>query len=327
MSFAESKEFFDRIKASFVCPECREDPPKIVEEFSSGDIVCGSCGYVIGDIIDTRTEWRTFSGDVDTNKANPDRAGRGYDPLLAGEGLHTMIGNGKGNASAVRQLSKLQKQVTRVGENDRLRVGFTKIDDYCASGELSPTVVENAKQLLSNAYKAGIIHNFEDEWIYSVIYHACKRTKTHASMKDIATLHGGPAKNFTRQYHRLQKFMLAKSMTMVTEAAGKGEDVDTAIASYGGSLSIGAKDFLPKLCSQVGFPHWAATLGIAIVEAISDSLLLAARAGPNVATSVLYILSHLIGMPRPLPELYPLSKLGLGLSPKLFRLTPTNNTQ
>lgn len=26
------------------CKQCREDPPNLVEEFSSGDTVCGTCG-------------------------------------------------------------------------------------------------------------------------------------------------------------------------------------------------------------------------------------------------------------------------------------------
>lgn len=34
-------------------------PPNLVEEFSSGDTVCGSCGRVLGErAIDTRSEWR-----------------------------------------------------------------------------------------------------------------------------------------------------------------------------------------------------------------------------------------------------------------------------
>lgn len=42
-----------------ICPECRDPNPNIVEEFGSGDLVCGSCGLVLGDrIVDTRSEWR-----------------------------------------------------------------------------------------------------------------------------------------------------------------------------------------------------------------------------------------------------------------------------
>lgn len=42
-----------------ICPECRDPNPNIVEEFGSGDLVCGNCGLVLGDrIVDTRSEWR-----------------------------------------------------------------------------------------------------------------------------------------------------------------------------------------------------------------------------------------------------------------------------
>lgn len=45
-----------------ICPECRDPNPNIVEEFGSGDLVCGGCGLVLGDrIVDTRSEWRVSS--------------------------------------------------------------------------------------------------------------------------------------------------------------------------------------------------------------------------------------------------------------------------
>jgi TFIIB zinc-binding len=42
-----------------ICPDCKDPNPNIVEQFGSGDIVCGNCGMVLGDrIVDTRSEWR-----------------------------------------------------------------------------------------------------------------------------------------------------------------------------------------------------------------------------------------------------------------------------
>ena len=42
-----------------ICPECRDPNPQISEEFGSGDLVCASCGLVLGDrVVDTRSEWR-----------------------------------------------------------------------------------------------------------------------------------------------------------------------------------------------------------------------------------------------------------------------------
>lgn len=45
-----------------ICPDCRDPNPNIIEEFGSGDLVCGTCGLVLGDrIVDTRSEWRVSS--------------------------------------------------------------------------------------------------------------------------------------------------------------------------------------------------------------------------------------------------------------------------
>lgn len=30
-----------------MCPDCKENPPNLTEEFSSGDVVCTSCGVVV----------------------------------------------------------------------------------------------------------------------------------------------------------------------------------------------------------------------------------------------------------------------------------------
>jgi len=309
MSQNQSKWSYDKLEVSDMCRECREVPPNLVVEFSSGDRVCASCGLVLEQVVDTRAEWRTISGDGDSTKSDPNRIGSGYNPFLAGEELHTKIGAGNGSASSAKDLTRAQNKVTRVAKNDRMREAFDKVDSYCVVGKLNALVVENAKELFSTAYQEGIIHSLQDEWIFAVIYHACKRAKAHAGMKEVARLHGGPAKKFSKQYHKIQKFLLMKSTDMVTEAADKGEDVSATIDSYGGSQAIGAKDILPKFCAHVGLPYWSVSLGGQIADAVSNSLLLASCAGPNVATSALYLLCHLIGVPKPLQDIYPLSNL------------------
>lgn len=42
-----------------ICPDCQDENPNIIEEYGSGDLVCGTCGLVLGDrVVDTRSEWR-----------------------------------------------------------------------------------------------------------------------------------------------------------------------------------------------------------------------------------------------------------------------------
>lgn len=55
----QQPQFGPDLAVRLICPECRDPTPSIEEEFSSGDLVCRSCGLVLGDrIVDTRSEWR-----------------------------------------------------------------------------------------------------------------------------------------------------------------------------------------------------------------------------------------------------------------------------
>lgn len=56
---AQPRIYAPDLAIRLICPDCQEPHPNIVEEYSSGDLVCGSCGLVLGDrIIDDGREWR-----------------------------------------------------------------------------------------------------------------------------------------------------------------------------------------------------------------------------------------------------------------------------
>ena len=51
-----SDEYRPDLNVRLACPDCREYS-QLIEQFSSGDIVCGNCGMVLGDrVVDTRSE-------------------------------------------------------------------------------------------------------------------------------------------------------------------------------------------------------------------------------------------------------------------------------
>ena len=78
--------------ARFACFLVAEREP------SPTDMVCGSCGLVLGDrIIDTRSEWRTFFND-DQGNDDPSRVGDSANPLLNGPQLETGISYGDGGS-------------------------------------------------------------------------------------------------------------------------------------------------------------------------------------------------------------------------------------
>ncbi|KAH9174598.1 transcription initiation factor IIB [Lactarius sanguifluus] len=85
--------FAPDLSVRLICPDCRDPNPTIIEEFGAEDLVCGSCGLVLGDrVIDTQSEWRTFANDEGDD---PSRVGAAADPLMEGiEQLDTIIACG-----------------------------------------------------------------------------------------------------------------------------------------------------------------------------------------------------------------------------------------
>lgn len=60
-SQSQKQSFGPDLSVRLICPECRDPNPNIIEEFGSGDLVCGSCGLVLGDrVVDTRSECESF---------------------------------------------------------------------------------------------------------------------------------------------------------------------------------------------------------------------------------------------------------------------------
>ena len=99
------------ISFRLMCPDCKDPNPDIIEDFSQGDLICGRCGIILGDrIVDTRSEWRTFSSE--SGDHDPSRVGAPTNPLLEGTGLDTMISKVEGGSGTGNDLSRWQSRGT-----------------------------------------------------------------------------------------------------------------------------------------------------------------------------------------------------------------------
>ena len=134
----------ENLNMQLVCRDCKEYPPNLVEEFSSGDMVCGSCGLVLGDrIVDTRSEWRTFSND-DQGGDDPSRVGDGANPLLSGAQLQTGISFNGGNAGRNRDLQRAQNKANHDKTTKSLLSAYKEIDAFCEVLSLPKIVTDTA---------------------------------------------------------------------------------------------------------------------------------------------------------------------------------------
>lgn len=135
------------LNVTLTCPECKIFPPDLVERFSEGDIVCGSCGLVLSDrVVDTRSEWRTFSND-DQNGDDPSRVGDAGNPLLDTEDLSTMISYAPDSTKAGRELSRAQSKSLVDKKDNALAAAYIKISQMCDGYQLPKIVLDGAKEV------------------------------------------------------------------------------------------------------------------------------------------------------------------------------------
>jgi transcription initiation factor TFIIB len=160
-------------------------PPNLVEEFSSGDTVCGSCGRVLGErSIDTRSEWRTFSND-DQGNDDPSRIGDAANPLLHGSQLQTEIGFGDGGIK-VRELSRAHNKSNHDKANKSLQAAYSQIATLCDSQNISKPTAETAKLLFRVTDDAKLFKGkSQDAIIAGCIFIACRNHGQQRSFREI----------------------------------------------------------------------------------------------------------------------------------------------
>ena len=201
----------ENLNMHVICRECKEVPPNIVEEFSSGDMVCGSCGLVLGDrIVDTRSEWRTFSNDDGAND-DPSRVGDVKNDLLNGDQLTTTIAFGDGLGKS-RDLHRAQNKSTHDKSNKTLLAAYKEIGALCDAWNIPKNVSDTAKHLFKMVNDAGAFRGKSQEAIIAgCIFIACRQCKVPRTFREIFALTKVSKKEIGRIFKALEKFFAAQN--------------------------------------------------------------------------------------------------------------------
>ena len=201
----------ENLNMHVICRECKEVPPNIVEEFSSGDMVCGSCGLVLGDrIVDTRSEWRTFSNDDGAND-DPSRVGDVKNDLLNGDQLTTTIAFGDGLGRS-RDLHRAQNKSTHDKSNKTLLAAYKEIGALCDVWDIPKNVSDTAKHLFKMVNDAGAFRGKSQEAIIAgCIFIACRQCKVPRTFREIFRLTNVSKKEIGRIFKALEKFFAAQN--------------------------------------------------------------------------------------------------------------------
>ncbi|TDZ71947.1 Transcription initiation factor IIB [Colletotrichum trifolii] len=296
---ANAEGFRDDLNMVVMCPDCKEYPPNLVEEFSSGDMVCGSCGLVVGErIIDTRSEWRTFAND-DQGNDDPSRVGDSVNPLLNGSQLETSIAFGDGRDA--KQLARLQNKSQNDKASKSLMQAYKEIGAFCDSINLGKNVSDAAKHIFKLTYD----HNFmkgkpQEAVIAGCIFIACRQTGVGRTFREIFQVTHVSKKEIGRVFKQLESF-LQKIKEENPRGAGSLSNLD----GYKASASTSAEDLCTRFCSNLNFRNAQKIENVsrALARKTSSVSELAGRSPLSVAAACIYMASHLMKEPRTSKEI------------------------
>ncbi|KAK0643368.1 cyclin-like protein [Cercophora newfieldiana] len=295
---ASATEFKEDLNNILHCPDCKEDPPNLTEEFSSGDVVCASCGLVVGArIIDTRSEWRTFSND-DQGNDDPSRVGDGPNLMIDGDQLQTTIAYEGKNA---RNLSNLQNKMTQDKGSKALLQAYRDISGLTDSLNCGAQASNAAKHIfkLVEDHKA-LKGKSQEAIIAGCIFIACRQTNVPRTFRELHSLTKVSKKEIGRVFKALEMFLQKQGGE---EAVVKSANVFNQQYQSKGSTS--AVELCARYCSNLQFrnPVGVEHVATRLAKAAAKVEELAGRSPLSVAAACIYMASHLAGEARTSKEI------------------------
>ena len=261
------------------CPECKVYPPKIVERFSEGDVVCALCGLVLSDrLVDTRSEWRTFSND-DQNGDDPSRVGEASNPLLDGNNLSTRIGQGDStDARFAKELNRAQGKSVVDKKDNEIQAAFAKITMLCDAAELPKIVKDCAKEAYKLCYDEKALKGKSTESIMAAaILFGCRRAEVARTFKEIQSIIHVKTKEFGKTLNIMKGILREKSSDGYIK-------INTDNMSGAQNLT-----YIPRFCSHLGLPMQVTTAAEYTAKRCKDIEEIAGKSPITIAVVSIYL--------------------------------------
>jgi len=278
---AHQPTFGPDLAVRLICPECRDPNPNIVEEFGSGDLVCGNCGLVLGDrIVDTRSEWRTFANDEGDD---PSRVGAASDPLLEGmEQLDTVISFRDGGSGIARELQRAASRSQSSRAERNLLTAFRDISNWCDQFSLPKTISDIAKQLYKRSDEEKLLRGKPlDAVIAACIFIACRQAHVPRTFREICNLTHVSKKTLGQCYKALeQAFNLTPGSSAHATAPGS---------------ATGPENLLVRYCNHLDLPPNVQSICGDVIVAARKHGIADGRSPVSIAGGAIYFTCHLLG--------------------------------
>ncbi|KAJ3847164.1 cyclin-like protein [Lentinula lateritia] len=303
---ATQQTFAPDLAVRLICPECRDPNPNIVEEFSSGDLVCGTCGLVLGDrVVDTRSEWRTFANDEGDD---PSRVGAASDPLMDGiEQLDTVISFQDGGSGLARELQRAASRSQSSRAERNLLTAFRDISSWCDQFSLPKTIADIAKQLYKRSDEEKLLRGKQpDAVIAACIFIACRQAHVPRTFREICNLTHVTKKTLGQCYKALEQAFNLTPGASATHASL--------------TPSTGPESLVVRYCNHLDLPPKVQSYCADIIVAAREHGIADGRSPVSIAGGAIYFTCCLLNTPKTLKDIGDVAGVSEGTIRLVYRL-------
>ncbi|KAL4139180.1 hypothetical protein PRIC2_002678 [Phytophthora ramorum] len=274
------------------CRECGS--ADVVTDFSAGDVVCRSCGMILGErIIDDSPEWRTFANDDrGGDPAAKSRVGDVADARLNSLSLTTYLvdpkkvgGGGDADSGRKHKRPNISSDCAKV---KRMQRNMSRIQEVADSLSLPKKIVEIALDVYAEAEKQGVNMRGpeRDSMAVAVLFIACRKAGNARSLKEFEEASGVPKRRIGKSFMSLQRRL----------------DIDVKQAT--------TDEYVQRFCSRLGLPNKTQMIAHAVAKK-ADSLELSNGQPPvAVAASVIYLVAAYTNAKRSIQEISDVTMIG-----------------
>ncbi|TPX78329.1 hypothetical protein CcCBS67573_g00391 [Chytriomyces confervae] len=292
-----------------MCNFCRNPVPNVIENFRDGDLICGDCGLVLGDrVVDTRSEWRTFSNSDSDGGADPTRVGVEWDGIeskamdstqdtLLGDGNtleSTTISRRDGGTGRGKDISRTHSKLSESKNANTLATHARTISSMAERIGLTKQVTDSAIQLFRLLKLNKQLKSKPAEWsMAACIYLACRQNSVQRTFKEVCRLTGVPRTKAGMVYKLLADQFYKYNKQAGNEIQRAQANPESMIGRFAGDLELDIK--VRAACMEVG-------------KRVFDNDILAGRSPISLVASVIYFVVCLSETPKSAIEVAKMSE-------------------
>ncbi|OQO10652.1 hypothetical protein B0A48_03950 [Cryoendolithus antarcticus] len=305
----QEEEWQENLNVRMICKDCREDPPNIYEDHASGDMICASCGLVLAArVIDTSSEWRTFSND-DQGNDDPSRVGDGPNALLNGAQLNTGIAF-EGGGIKSKELHRAQNKANLDKGNKGLLQAYKQIGALCDGWQLPNSVSDSAKHIYKEADESKIFKSkSQDALIAGCVFLACRRNNVPRSFREVTELTKVSKKEIGRTFKQLEQLLMKNQRNKEGATSVVSGGVVVRADEYTGSTSADPSELCNRFCSMLDMDRRTTTVATELASKMKSTGVLAGRSPLSSAAACIFMAGQLMGQPKTAKEIQGVAKV------------------